>query len=235
MLPLALSRLLVAYLTWPNDEQQRNSWMATNLARTQIGLKIDASTPFGVFENFGGLKAVSAPAFELLVSDLTATGKKWAPVADVFMRIVDMSLDGRLQMRGGPSISKAIDLCEYENEGRGRAQLYRLWKQFHDVAHLIAASAYLASSVPSSLDQSIFSAIWYGPDAVAGIAAGFERFGLGLTPHGQKDSVLAAKTTWRLPSECSPQVPFLVKRQLSDSQVDFLNARRSRIPKSQKL
>jgi hypothetical protein len=226
LVPLPGSHLLLAYLAWPNDERQRNSWMATNLARLQIE-QTTVSPSLNTFDSFGGLRAVSEPAFDSLVGELTAIGKKWAPVADVFMRIVDMSRDDRLQLRGGPSISKAIYLCEFENEGRSHAQLYRLWKQFHDVAHLIAACAYLAGCIPSGPGRSIFSAIWYAPDAVVGIAAGFERFGLGLTPHGQRDSVLPGKTTWRLPSECCPQAPFLIKRQLSDSQVDFLNARRS--------
>jgi hypothetical protein len=225
--PLPSSFMMLAYLAWPNDEQRRNSWMATSLARLPVEQKIDPSPALNVLETFGGLKAVSDPAFESLVGELTAIGKKWAPVADVFMRIVDMSRDNRLQLRGGPSISKAIGLCEFENEGRSHAQLYRLWKQFHDVAHLIAAGAYLAGCIPSGPGRSIFSAIWYAPDAVLGIAAGFEQFGLGLIPHGQRDSVLPAKTTWRLPSSCCPQVPFLIKRQLSDSQVDFLKARLS--------
>jgi hypothetical protein len=225
LVPLAVSHTLLAYLAWPNDERQRYRWMATNLARLQVGPKIDASSPLSVVEIFGGLKAVADPAFELLVGDLTAIGKKWAPVADVLMRIVDMSRDDRLQLRGGPSISKAIGLCEYE--GRSHAQLYRLWKQFHDVAHLIAAGAYLAGCIPSGAGRSILSAIWYAPDAVLGIAAGFEQFGLGLTPHGQQDSVLSARTTWRVPPECCPQVPFLIRRRLSDGQVDFLNRRLS--------
>jgi hypothetical protein len=227
LVPLHGSHILLAYLAWPNDEQQRNSWMATNLARLQIDSKIDSSSPVSAFETFGGLKAISDPAFELLVTGLTVIEKKWAPVADIFMRIVDMSQDKRLRMRGGPSISKAIGLCEFDNEGRSHAQLYRLWKQFHDVAHLIAASAYLAACIPSGTGRSIFSAIWYAPDAVVGIAAGFERFGLSLIPHGQRDSVLPAKTTWRLPPGCLPQAPFVVKRQLSDGQVDFLNERRA--------
>jgi hypothetical protein len=225
--PLPTSFVLLAYLAWPNDEQRRNSWMATSLARLPVEQKIESSPALNVFETFGGLKAVSEPAFDALVGELTSIGKKWVPVADVFMRIVDMSRDDRLQLRGGPSISKAIYLCEFEKEGLSHAQLYRLWKPFHDVAHLIAASAFLSSCIPSGAGRSMFSAIWYAPDAVLGIAAGFEQFGLGVTPHGQQDSVLPAKTTWRVPSECCPQVPFLIRRRLSDSQVDFLNALRS--------
>jgi hypothetical protein len=128
LVPLLGSHLLLAYLAWPNDERRRNSWMATSLARFPVEKKIDPSSALNVIETFGGLKAVSEPAFDSLSGELVAIGKKWAPVADVFMRIVDMSQDNRLQMRGGPSISKAIGLCEYETEGRSHAQLYRLWK-----------------------------------------------------------------------------------------------------------
>src|SRR4051812_38141026 len=138
-----------------------------------------------------------------------------------------MADDPRLQSRGGPSISKAIDLCDYENEGYSRGHLRRLWGQFREVAHLLAAGAILAGSVPEDGSaQSIFSSTWLEPDAVAAIAAGFQVFGLNVRPHGWKGAVLPPDTVWRLPPECFPPAPFLVKRRLSETQVDFLNERR---------
>jgi hypothetical protein len=219
------SAFLTAYLAWPNDEQKRNSWVATILARS---LKEKKSESGSIFESLGGLKAVAEPAFDSLAGELRVIQSKWTPVADVFLRIVDMADDDRIRLRGGASISKAIALCEYEKEGRSHAQLYRLWKQFHEVAHLIAAGAIIAGGVTQGgSDRSIFSAVWYSPDAVLGIAAGFEQFGLSLALHGRTASVLPANTTWRLPAHCCPSVSFLVKRRLSDSQIDFLNARRA--------
>ena len=67
--------------------------------------------------------------------------EKWAPVADVFLCFVDMSEDPRLPPRRGPNIATAIDLSDQEHEGHSRGHLRRLWAEFHDVAHLIAAGA----------------------------------------------------------------------------------------------
>jgi hypothetical protein len=223
--PLKASPLLIAYLAWPNDEQKRNSWAATIIARTQNERGSDSTS---IFESLGGFKAVAEPAFDALATELTAILNKWTPVADIFLRIVDMADDPRLQSRGGPSISKAIDLCDYENEGYSRGHLRRLWGQFREVAHLLAAGAILAGSVSEGrFGQSILSSVWLAPDSVVGIAAGFQMFGLNLTPHGWKGPVLPTDTVWRLPPECFPPAPFLVKRRLSESHVDFLNERRT--------
>ena len=223
--PLEAAPFLIAYLAWPNDEQKRNSWGATIIARSQNEERSDLGS---IFESLGGLKSVAEPAFDALTNELTAILTKWTPVADIFLRIVDMADDPRLQSRGGPSISKAIDLSDFESEGYSRGHLRRLWAQFHEVAHLLAAGAILAGSVPEGESgRSIFSAAWRAPDALVGIAAGFERFGLSLKPHGVADSVLPSESTWRLPPHCRSDAPFLVRRRLSDSQVEFLNARRA--------
>ncbi|MDB5635870.1 MAG: hypothetical protein JWP51_778 [Bradyrhizobium sp.] len=223
--PRKVSPCLVAYLAWPNDEGKRNSWMASLSARSlnQRGIE-----PAQIFEQFGGLKAISEPAFKAIATELSTILEKWAPVADVFLRIVDMSKDPRLQPRRGPSIAKAIDLCDYEHEGHSRGHLRRLWAEFHDVAHLIAAGAILAGSVGKrEFGGSIFSAVWQAPEAVVAIANGFELFGLTLKPHGRSDTILRSKTAWRIPDHCLLDKPFLVKSRLSDDQVNFLNGRKA--------
>jgi hypothetical protein len=230
-IPLDCSAYLIAYMAWPNDEQRRNSWMATVIGRSWTRHQTGAGTDFAVFGSFGGLAAISDPILETFVAELLEIEKTWQPVADVFLRIVDMTGDHRLKSRSGASISKAISLCESEKHGRSQAQSYRLWRKFHDVAHVIAAGAILASNAPEGeSSRSILSAVWHAPDALVSIGAGFEVFGLSQTPHGRTDPVLSPATIWHLPPDGCPREPFLVKRILSDGQVDFLNARRSTKP-----
>jgi hypothetical protein len=129
-------------------------------------------------------------------------------------------------LRKGPSISKAIDLCQLD-KNYGRAQLERFWSQYRDVAHLITAAAFLASREKSGLG-SIFTAAWISPDAVIGIADGFELFGTTTKPHSASDTFLPSETTWRLPKHCCKEKPFLVRRALSNEQRLFLQGRKSR-------
>jgi hypothetical protein len=228
--PLDCSPFLVAYMAWPNDEQKRNSWMATVVGRSW-SQQTRAGPAFAVFGGFGGLAAITDSMFGSFATELLEIEKMWAPVADVFQRVVDMTDDSRLKSRGGASISKAVSLCETDRKGRSQAQSYRLWRRFHDVAHLIAAGAILASNAPDGEpSRSILSAIWHAPDALVSIAAGFEVFGLSQTPHGQTVPVLSPDTIWHIPPNACPGEPFLAKRRLSDKQVDFLNARRSTKP-----
>ncbi|MGO9702133.1 MAG: hypothetical protein ACLPX7_23050 [Xanthobacteraceae bacterium] len=90
---------------------------------------------------FGGLRSVAKPAFQRLTDEIAQVQRRWLLVADIFHKIVDLAYDDRIDLRGGPSISKAIELCEIEYTMPGHSQLRNAWTDFRDVAHLIAASA----------------------------------------------------------------------------------------------
>src|SRR5437763_585931 len=103
----------------------------------------------------------------------------------------------------------------------------------------LSASPYLVAYMAWPNDEakrhesnhdSIFSAVWLSPDAVIGIADGFEYFGLNTKPHGAVDTFLPSTTTWRLPEHCCKAKPFLVPRSLSQEQRKFLQSRKSRKP-----
>jgi hypothetical protein len=145
-----VSLLLTAYMAWPNDQPGRNSCVATYLARfiqnSDEGTAGDTpeaseSQNLITFEKFGGLGAVAKPAFDHLTEEIAGVQRRWLLVADIFQMIVDMAHDDRIALRGGPSISKAIELCEIEHTMPGHSQLRKAWSDFRDVAHLIAATA----------------------------------------------------------------------------------------------
>jgi hypothetical protein len=123
--------------------------VATNIARSNLGQQSGQAADPSLFESFGGLSSVAHVALDGLADEMATIQQKWPAVGDILMRILDMWKDDRvITLRGGPSISKAIALNEYEQPGLSHAQSYRVWKQFRDVAHLIAAGAFLAGSIP---------------------------------------------------------------------------------------
>ena len=183
-----VSLLLTAYMAWPNDEPARNSLAATFLARflqnsdagTAGNIRAEmASNSRGweAFEKFGGLGAVAKLAFDYLTEEIAGVQRRWLLVADIFQMIVDMAHDDRIALRRGPSISKAIELCEIEQKMPGHSQLRKAWSDFRDVAHLMVAGAYLAHkglAKAAAHETSILKAIWIAPDAVLALASGFQ-------------------------------------------------------------
>jgi hypothetical protein len=216
--PSVLSQTLLAYMTWPDDKHSRNSWMASVIARRLAhGEKLPISHPI---KQFGGLEAVTGEAFNAVSSRLTAETKRWAPVADVLQMVVDLHHSG-LPLSGGASVSKAIELCADDETTLSVGHMRRLWSLFRDVAHLLAAGALLAREVPEG-GGSIFSAAWYAPESLLAISAGFEIFGLDFVAHSQIEPLLSRRNTWRLPSYCIPERPWLQHRALSDRQKQVL-------------
>ena len=229
-IPTALSQLLLAYLAWPNDELARNRWMAvTNARRLTHGGRIVEPHALSLF---GGLDHVAQEALQVFSARISEVSTKWTAVADLTQTVVDLHYSKGLPPKGA-SISKAMALCADEASAPSEGQLRRYWSEFRDVSHVIAAGAALALKGPLRY-RNIFSAVWYAPDGVLAFSAGFQAFGLGYKPHGQKDSLLSRNTTWRIPAHCFPAEPWLVNRKLSDRQKELLATYRAAKPPPRK-
>jgi hypothetical protein len=237
-----VSLLLTAYMTWPNDEPERDSFVATYLARffqsSASGgasrevptANVPKSQDWSTFEKFGGVDAVAKPAFHHLTEEIAQVQRRWLLVADIFQLIVDMAHDDRVALRRGPSISKAIELCEIERSMPGHSQLRKAWSDFRDVAHLIAASAHLAHedlAKAAAHEASILKAIWIAPDAVIALAAGFQEFGLQPKAVRKESTILRRDKLWRVPPGLLPKKPFVVFRRLTEEQLGHLRSRRA--------
>ena len=222
------SIILTAYLTWPNDAERRNSFVATYLVRLSNPSDDKTSTPL---ELFGGIGAVANPAFDQLTAEISQVQRKWLLTADIFQLTVDMAFDQRIALRRGSSISKAIDLCEVERGLPGHSQLRSAWSEFRDVAHLLAASAYLAhfglAQDISADEASILKAIWIAPDAVLALACGLQDFGLQPKSIRKESPILNPEKLWRIPATHKPEKPFIIFRRLTEAQLIFLNSRRA--------
>jgi hypothetical protein len=238
-----VSMLLTAYMAWPDDQRARDSFMASLLAR-QIGNQGpgvvnseqadegSSSRQWKAFEKFGGINAVSRPAFDYLIGTIGQMQRRWLLVADIFHLIVDMALDDRVALRRGSSVSKAIELCELEQHLPGHSQLRKAWSDFRDVAHLVTAAAFIAHQASARkgtapLDASILKAIWAAPDATIAASAGFQEFGLKPKTVQREPPVLRPESIWRIPTELQPKKPFVVFRSLTEKQLDFLRTRRA--------
>ena len=230
------SVFLTAYLAWPSDEERRNSFVATCLTRFTCPSDADANKPAArstknlSLEMFGGIGALAKPAFDQLAAEISELQRKWLLVADIFQMTVDMAFDERIELRRGPSVSKAVDLCEIERGLPGHSQLRGAWSEFRDVAHLLAAGAYLArealTRAGSADESSILNAVWIAPDVVLAFAYGLQEFGLQPKSVRKESPILRPNTLWRVPDDHKRKKPFVAFRRLSDTQLEFLNSRR---------
>ena len=232
-----VSVLLTAYLTWPNNEDRRNGFVASFLAKLGMASKKKADEPVAesradiALEMFGGMNAITSVALDQLSGEIGQVQRRWLCVADIFQLIVDMTYDDRAVIRGGPSISKAIDLWEYEHKLPGHSQLRAAWSEFRDVAHLLVAGAHLAhggiARATTADEGSILKAIWSAPDAVLALAAGLQQFGLEPKPRQKESPFLNSEGLWRLSDGHKPEKPFIVFRRLCGEQLAFLSTRRT--------
>jgi hypothetical protein len=236
-----VSTLLTAYMAWPNNEPARDSFAASYMA-LQLGRTTGEDVPepsddqpvnptLNALQQFGGLKAIANPALDFLCDKIAQQQRGWLLVADVFQLIVDMAYENRITLRRGPSVSKAVELCEIERALPGHSQIRKAWSAFRDVAHLIAAGAYIArqgrTNHSEPYESSILEVIWRAPDALVALGAGFEQFGLEPKQVDNEVSILRPQKLWRVPPDLRPQKPFNIFRRLTESRLAHLQTRRA--------
>jgi hypothetical protein len=224
------SQLLVAYMAWPNDEEERNQWMATAIAFFVAG-QVPASWPGqDVFQLFGGLRAVADSSFSPMMEKLVRIQNRWQRVADVMQMVIDIHHDKRGPIRGGASISKALDVLQNYNALPVKSRLSRDWSDFRDVAHLVAAAAAIAAAGQQRTDQveagALLTPVLYVPEVVLALGLAYQRFGLSFRPHGGSAPIISSETSWRIPDEKDPAILPLPVRRLSDADFDYLSNKR---------
>jgi hypothetical protein len=238
-----VSHRLVAYTAWPNDRKARDQYLATNEGLAVAHLERRLALPATVIsagaqpmnlsgrsalEDFGGWETVAETALSAVGDRLEKVQGQWPQAADIFHTIVDIANEKRFEVRGGPSISKAIDLVADARGLPGRSQLTKVWSRFRDVAHVLTAGAYLAGCMVERGEErarSILSAILLVPDVVVVLAGAFQQFGLTTIPHGRTTPILDPETLWRIPGSHLPEALPLPVRRLTQRQIDFLQTR----------
>src|SRR5262245_40609874 len=71
----------------------------------------------------------------------------WTRVADIFNLHYDLTVGDHQRRRGGSSIGKAIELAAAQSRGwgTGKANLWKTWKMYKDVAHLVTAATIISA------------------------------------------------------------------------------------------
>jgi hypothetical protein len=230
------SQLLAAYMAWPNDEAERGRWMATNIAfflaeHAERQPRAELPTYHVAFELFGGLRAVADGSLSYVMEKLSSVQARWSRVADVLQMVVDIHHEKRAPIRGGGSISKALDVLRGYPSLPRKSQLSKDWSDFRDVAHLITAAAAIASNTKQKEAAAVLTPVLLAPELVLAFGLAYQEFGLSFKPHGKRLPILPPESLWRIPAtENAPILPLLV-RTLSDTDLKYLSTARRAQPK----
>jgi hypothetical protein len=116
---------LLGYMGWPNDLTEREN------AGTMIRQWLEHG-------EIGPLPPV-----------LRTAQHHWARIADIVHLHHDTANGGHQERRGGASVGKAIHLlCKLsKSKGTGAARLWKIWKAYKDVAHLVTAAVIVSADM----------------------------------------------------------------------------------------
>jgi hypothetical protein len=209
---------LLGYMCHPNDEAARDAVVRT--VWSWDGASDDVPVP----DKLGRIQA------------------DWLKVADIVHCYCDL-IEGRHQeRRGGPSLGKAVTLvvANARSRGTGKANLWKLWGAYKDVAHLVTAASLISAEArvrfrerppgPSGLSVTQFVPFQMAllmPDLVLAVAMEFERYGLGVVSDARSEPALDPDRTWRISPDINvlPLPPPIRKLRRQDTVV--LNNRRA--------
>ena len=163
----------------------------------------------------------------------------WLKVADIFHWYCDLINGQHQAQRGGPSIGKAITLvaANARSRGTGTANLWKLWGDYKDVAHLVTAASLICRDVsvrfslsPPRLSPTQFMPFqmtFLMPDLVLAVGLEFARLGClkGVDP--RSEPALAPDTHWRIPSDINVAPLTPPPRRLRRQDIATLNNRRA--------
>jgi hypothetical protein len=226
-----LSLMLIAYMAWPDDEATRNWWMLVQLARliaasdAKLSAELAASKTLAAFESFGGLSGLADAADVKLQDELVRIQRRWVYVAEVLQNVVDM-WGARLELAGGPSIAKAMDLTQRHEPAPTKTVFVTSWSTYRSVAHLIAASAWLSREAAKDRQHpgSILTGALQAPEAVLRLAGSYQQLGFSLRSHGQGRPLLDPEVLWQVP--VPERLLSLPARVLSEDDLTFLTTER---------
>jgi hypothetical protein len=247
---------LLAHMAWPNDEAKRNLWMAAQIG-TQLNPKeaerkerapgedAEATPPYLPAQNasweyfhlFGGHVPLADFATQALHDEIASIQVRWADVADLVHLHYDMSTGKYMRRRGGASIRKAIDLkvAQSRSKGHSRPSQWRVWIEFKNVAHLVAAAMLLLGNAEAEMRTegdrsphlSAYGVVMLAPEAVLAVGKSWQEYGLNVAVHGRDDPLLDPETVWRIPDWINVEPLPPPPRKLTRSDLQILQVRRA--------
>ena len=183
----------------------------------------------------------SGPGHPPVPDKLSRIQADWLKVADIFHLYCDLIEGKHQERRGGPSIGKAVTLvsANAKNRGTGDANLWKVWRNYKDVAHLVTSAAVICAEVstrfrnlppgPARLSPTQhmpFQLTLLMPDLILAVAKEFETYGLGVS-EARPQPAFDPDTVWRIRADINvvPLPPPM--RKLRPQDVVVLNERRA--------
>jgi hypothetical protein len=207
---------MVGYMGWPNDPEGRAGSEA-------------------IVRGWREGSRVVPPRLRQIQTD-------WARVADIFNTHLDLTEGGHQQRRGGPSIGKAVAVAAGSIRARGAhaANLWRAWKDYKDVAHLVTAATIISAEVRHRAKVKPFGEFGLDgdclppfiitmmmPDFVLSLALSFQEYGLNSIPQSREQPMLDPVTLWRIPPDANVVAVPPPVRKVSGEAIAILNVRRA--------
>ncbi len=207
---------LVGYMGWPNDPESRAASVAI-VRRWREGSRF-------------------------IPSRLRQIQTDWVRVADISNIHLDLTEGSHQQRRGGPSVGKAIAVAAGSIRARGAhaANLWRAWKEYKDVAHLVAAATIISAEVRRRAKTRPFGELGLGadrlppftiamlmPDFVLSLALSFQEYGLSSIPQSREQPMLDPENLWRIAPDMNVVAVPPPVRKVSREAIAILNARRA--------
>jgi hypothetical protein len=188
--PAQASRL-VAYMTQPNDEMERERLLQTVAGWSDAPKNIPLK--------------------------LGQTQVDWARVADVLNVHHDLSAGRHHEHRGGASVGKAKAIISKTRRagGRSEASQSESWASFKDVAHLVTAAVIAAADARERMKIKSFGPLALPalqllqpfvismmlPEVVLSLGLYLQDYGLRQIPYGREEPLLDPESLWRIPSD----------------------------------
>lgn len=136
-------------------------------------------------------------------------------------------------------MGKTIYLASKRVKRRGAKQpsLWRHWKEYKDVAHLIAAAILVCFDMQTRNRQKPFVSgfqdllpmrvVCLLPELIIGIGLTYGKYGLSSAAKGDKEPMLDPQTVWRIPTDINVEPVPLPVRSILSEEITVLNARRA--------
>ena len=207
---------LVGYMAWPNDAEAREQSMSA----------------------IRGWRCGS----EAVPSRLRWIEIAWGRVADVLNHHYDLAKRSHPTHRGGPSLSKAVELVAAlsKSAGTSNASLWEAWAKYKDVAHLVTAATIVTADARERAKIEDFKDCGIAdeelrplhialllPEVVLSVGLFLQNYGLETVPYSREESLFDPETLWRIKPDLNVTPLEPPVREINSEGIAILNARRA--------
>ena len=222
---------LIAVMLWPNDESKRdellNAWTLLFGSSDDVPGVLDRDANLQFAGRTIRLREIGARTIRDLIPEIEAAQQSWINVGDLMLTLARLDANSPSDaIRGGPSIVKAKHIVADNPNAPNLDRLAADWSAYRNVAHLIAATCFLATLVaqdqPNRPLVPVDRAVFADPGTLLCIAARLQTFGIESHPVSRFEPFLSPKSTWRVPDNGQFPPEPIAFAPLSKRQVEVL-------------